>query len=299
MIENKQDTFNGIDCLWLGNEQVRLAVTTRRGPRIVAWGWRDGENLFAELPDVVIGTPPSYSLLGGHRLWYAPEMMETTYLPDDRPLEVEQSGASAMFTAPDDGAGIVKRITVEVLEGLPEVRVAHSLTNVGSAPMKLAPWGISICKIGGVAILPQPKGSTDPHSFLPNRNFSLWTYSDILDERITLGNKATLVLAAPGANNKIGYFNMNGWIGYWTGDTLYTKRFTPQPHSEHPDMGCNAEVYFAEEVIELETLGPMTTLEPGSEITHEEIWRLDRVKAQPASITEQQAVQLAGELGLM
>ena len=73
---------------------------------------------------------------------------------------------------------------------------------------------------------------------------------------------------------KIGYFNHAGWMGYLLGDVFFVKRFTPQPGLPHPDMGCNSEVYVWNRFLEVETLGPLTTLEPGAAIVHVETWEL-------------------------
>lgn len=62
----------GLKCAWITNGQIRLAVTTERGPRGMFFGWQDGPNLFAELPDISIPSKNGpYHLLGGHRLWHA------------------------------------------------------------------------------------------------------------------------------------------------------------------------------------------------------------------------------------
>ncbi|MFV9672187.1 MAG: hypothetical protein ACNYZH_03085, partial [Acidimicrobiia bacterium] len=50
------------------------------GPRIVGLRVSDGENLFAELPELVIERPGGapFRFLGGHRLWLAPEVPAVT-----------------------------------------------------------------------------------------------------------------------------------------------------------------------------------------------------------------------------
>ena len=55
------------------------------GPRITGLRVGDQENLFAELPGLVIERPGEepFRFLGGHRLWLAPEVPAVTYLPDD------------------------------------------------------------------------------------------------------------------------------------------------------------------------------------------------------------------------
>jgi hypothetical protein len=55
---------------------------------------------------------------------------------------------------------------------------------------------------------------------------------------------------------------------------LFVKRFSVEPANKYPDLGCNAEAYVREACVELETLGPLTTLEPGEFITYEETWEV-------------------------
>ena len=70
-------------CAWISNDQIKLAVTTSRGPRGMFLGWQNGPNLFAEILDVTIPSANGpYELLGGHRLWHAPEWSLRTYWPE-------------------------------------------------------------------------------------------------------------------------------------------------------------------------------------------------------------------------
>ncbi|HLO14704.1 MAG TPA: hypothetical protein VK206_07745, partial [Anaerolineales bacterium] len=49
--------FLGQECCLLENDSLRLLVTRSVGPRISAFGFKGGENLFAELPDFVADCP--------------------------------------------------------------------------------------------------------------------------------------------------------------------------------------------------------------------------------------------------
>jgi hypothetical protein len=224
-------------------------------------------------------------------------VLNTTYSPDNDPVQAQiTEEGTATFTAPTDAAGILKQISIEVSEGAPEARVTHTLINNGRWPIQLAPWAITMCRVGGVALLPQPAGPTDPGGFLPNRRFSFWPYSDISDARIALANRVCLIRANPGPNNKIGYRNAHGWFAYLFEGTLFSKRFAPSSTGEYPDHGCNAEFFLSQNVIELESLGPLTRLAPGERIAHEEIWRLDETGAPLQS--EEDAIELAKALQL-
>jgi hypothetical protein len=56
--------------------------------------------------------------------------------------------------------------------------------------------------------------------------------------------------------------------------TLYMKRFPHDSSGEYPDGGATIEVYSSHEFLELENLGPLTTIAPGEEIVYAEDWWL-------------------------
>lgn len=76
---------------------------------------------------------------------------------------------------------------------------------------------------------------------------------------------------------KIGLFCHAGWIGYLLRDVFFVKRFTPQPSLPHPDMHCNCEVCVWNRFLEVETLRPLTRLDPGATVVHVKTWELHRV----------------------
>ncbi|HBY98403.1 MAG: hypothetical protein M5U01_26050 [Ardenticatenaceae bacterium] len=298
MITVEEGEFNGLACVWLSNGQVRLAVTTGRGLRIVLWGWQQGDNIFAELPEFALETPAGlYHFLGGHRLWHAPEALNRTYQPEEWPVAVEITANGARFAAPADGAGIVKEIQLALAAATPRVTVTHMLRNAGLWPVELAPWALSMCRLGGVVLLPQPQGPADPDGLLPNRRFSFWPYSDPTDSRVHLGNQVALVHARPAPRNKLGYRNRHGWVAYWLEGTLFSKQFDPHLDADHPDFGCNTECFLNDSFVELETLGPLVRLAPEAAVSHTEVWRLHADV--PPVATEAEAVAVAGALGLM
>jgi hypothetical protein len=287
--------FKGLACAWLNNGQVEMAVTTGRGPRVVFWGWAGrapGANLMAEVPEFVVR---GFSFLGGHRLWAAPESFERTYRADDAPPTVRERPGGILLTAPPDADGLVKELAVTLAAGAPRATVSHVLRNTGHVALELAPWALSMLRLGGIMILPQPQGSADADGLLPNRRLVLWPYSRVTDPRLQLGDRLIRIHAEPAPANKVGYLSQHGWLAYWLDGTLFSTRFDPQPAASYPDLGCNVECYFDHRFIELETLGPLVRLEPGQETRHVEIWQLDRV-ARPD--TEADAEALARQAAL-
>jgi hypothetical protein len=297
MIDQHVGEFNGMACRWLANGRVRLAITTDRGPRVVFCGVGEGRNLLAETPDFVLPAPGgTLALLGGHRLWYAPEVPDRTYWPDSEPVTVEQLADGARFVAAIDGAGIEKSLTLTLTDNEAEITVAHRLRNTGGATLELAPWALTMVPLGGIALLPQPQGNVDEAGLLPNRFLSLWPYSDPTDPRLRWGNRILLMRGDPGAANKLGYRNAHGWLAHWLAGTLFVKTFPANLDARHPDNGCNTECYVNDTFMEVESLGGLLDLAPGESVEHVERWRFYEHVEEPRD--EEIAVALAARLSL-
>ena len=65
-----------------------------------------------------------------------------------------------------------------------------------------------------------------------------------------------------------------GWVGYLNGDTLFVKRFGYDEGKTYPDNGVNFETFTNEDMLEIESLGPMIKLPPGKTVEHTEHWEL-------------------------
>ena len=223
---------------------------------------------------------------GGHRLWHAPEAMPRTYIPD-APMTVTQLQDGALLEAQiEPGTGIRKQLEIHLSPDQPTVILTHILTNDGMWAVELAPWAITQFRLGGKVILPMPVDITDSARLLHNRQFSLWPYAHINDPRLALGDEFILFdaesLLPP---FKIGYFHPNAWMGYWLDGILFRKVFEGQKQLTYPDNNCNAEMYCNDQFVELETLGPLTRLDPGISVSHVEKWEvLDKIDFLPEDL---------------
>lgn len=271
--------FYGRETIILANEFFRLECLADAGPRIVRLipEWV-GENIFAEDPEAVTQTTyGDFHYLGGHRLWIAPESLERTYIPDDRGGVTAKRIPNGIRLEGDiqPDVHIRKTITVQLSPDRPFVMVKQKIENSGRATIRLAPWAITMMRVHSTAILPQQFGTIDKDGLLPNRNFSLWSYSRWDDSRLKLGDEY-IKIKADGAKPpfKIGYFNPHGWLGYVFEDAFFVKRWGVRRDEEYPDGGCNAEVYTNDRMIELESLGALVNLKPREEIVHTETWEV-------------------------
>jgi hypothetical protein len=258
----------------LENDYLKIEVLTEP-LRIIGLTPAGKPNMLADLNELpAVPTPyGDFHFQGGHRLWHAPEASPRTYVPDTRVILTQLSDGVLLESETEPGTGIRKQIEIHLTSDQPSVTITHILINDGMWPVELAPWAITQFRLGGTVILPMAVGNADPAGLLHNRQFSLWPYARFNDPRLNLGDEFILFTAdALLPPFKIGYYNPHGWIAYWLDGILFRKAFDADKKLSYPDNNCNAEMYCNDQFVELESLGPLTRLDPGTSIAHVEKW---------------------------
>jgi hypothetical protein len=230
--------------------------------------------MFARLgPEVVIKHPDSgiYRFRGGHRLWAGPEVPAITYAPDDHPCRVTSGSDRVVVTALPDKAGLAKVLEVSLADG--RLIVDHLISNAGTNPVSIAPWGITQFRLGGVALI--PIGTEVVHDpFQADSSLVIWPYTDLTDPRLSWRRQAAIVEGTPGPAFKVGSGPDPGRIGYLFDRLLFIKEVLPAGIGDYSDRGAVAQVYVEKSFCELESVGPVAALDPGSSVSHREIWEV-------------------------
>ncbi|MFN8007838.1 MAG: hypothetical protein U0V70_12580 [Terriglobia bacterium] len=266
------------NCYRLSNGTVELIVTTDVGPRIIRFAFIGGDNILGEYPDPSIKTELGvWKLYGGHRLWAAPEATPRTYAPDSSPIEYQIEGKETirLIQRADPKTGLEKEMTVTLSAEGSRVRVHHRLTNRNLWEIQLAPWAVTIFRLG-LTILPQEPYRSHDQALLPARPLVLWHYTDLGDSRFRIGKKFFLVKPNEAIHEpqKIGIANKQEWAAYWKNKTLFIKRSEYKEGASYPDYGSSMEVYTESAFMEIETLAPLQKLEPNQSAEHVETWAL-------------------------
>lgn len=251
--------------------------------------------MFAELPNFVTELPDGgvFHFYGGHRLWVAPESLETTYIPDDSPVDISPLENGLQVTQPvQPQTGLQKSLDI-LLTGGTQIVIKHRITNHQLQPVSCAPWAITQFKTGGVAMLPQARHDA---GVLPNRSLAMWSYTDMSNPNVIWGREYILVNAQMESPFKVGFPNPRGWLAYWLDGALFVKRAEYDPQAAYYDFGSSSECYCNDKFLELETLAPVTTITPGGTATHVETWDLHKDIERPQN--EKDAQTLVEELGL-
>jgi len=282
--------FDGYSCNKLENNKAALWITREVGPRIMGLSLRGKENLMAVLPDAkipVIGAA-DFSLRGGHRLWYGPENPLTTYITDDQPLDITSVGNGLKFTQPvDDPTGIQKSLHVVLDENQALITLDHKLANLGDSDFELAPWAITMLRPGGVGFIPLQDDFEDKSGLLPNRQLVFWPYTEINSPYLKINDRAVSIRASMTEGTlKVGSSNPHNWLAYALDGVLFVKRSEYQKRANYLDLGASSQIYCNPDVIELETLGPVSNLKPGDSVEHQEIWQIYQEDDWPPDVSD-------------
>lgn len=265
--------------------RLEIGVATGFGPRIVGFAPVDGANLFAELGDRGIDLQDGRRFVfgGGHRLWLAPEVPETTYEPDDVSVSVEQD--SDMVEVSGVVAGVRKTIRILPLADRSSVRVEHTIESLLDEPLEIAPWAITQVRPGGTALLPIGTGSSDPHGLQATSAVVGWPYTDWDALAADASGGVLHIVGERTTPTKVGVALERGWMAYVTEGWLFVKCAAVAPSTI--DRGATGQVYACADFVELETLGSPKALAKGATVTHREEWHL---RPAPGSLEEAAAL---------
>jgi hypothetical protein len=277
--------FAGHEAIQIDAGAVRLMATTSVGPRVLGLLTDDGRNHLAVLPEMTLDCPGSgpIHLRGGSRLWAAPEDPRVTYRPDDDPVGVEEIvDGVKLSTRPDAVAGTSREIDIRVT-GPERLTFDYRVFNRSDRPQRLAAWAITMMAPLGRAWLPLLTEPFDRGGFQGQRNIVLWSYARDDDPRFFIHEHALEVRAAvladqpPDSFFKVGTSLRRGWVAHWREGLLLVKRAGHDESRSYADMGASGQLFSHHDFTELETLGPLTDLEPGQAAVHREEWEIHLV----------------------
>ncbi len=272
----------------ISNGVISTIVSVQIGPRIVRYGYVDSQNFIhcnrAGFPDHkndktytdFFGEGRHWETMGGHRIWLAPETYPETYTPDDKPCEYTVTEHGAIFTyAEDTEVGAAKQLEIKMDPDDTNMQVIMRIKNISNDVKRFAVWGISVCNRGGTLVVPFNDNDT---GLIPNRKVALWPYTDMSSDIFHWGkNYFTIKQKHTGEEYtaKIGFDSNCGTVYYVLNDEILCKRFeTFHPNAEYPDCGSSLESYICNEMIEIESLGPLKDIAPNETNEHIELWSL-------------------------
>ncbi|MGN1121966.1 MAG: hypothetical protein ACI4RV_06330 [Eubacteriales bacterium] len=272
-------------CVCIDNGVMELYVTVDIGPRIIKLNLKGKENMmfndeklaiYHDEPNLkdMFGADARWYIYGGHRFWISPEKHPETYYPDNEPVAYDIKENVFTFYAPKQiFTGWQETMIVTVSESKAEASVEHVLTNMSERTQTGAIWGLNVTDKGGKAYVAQ---ATEDTGLLANRTLMLWPYNVMTDKRFYMDDTYVGLAQETDAKAafKIGVNNTRGKAVCVNHGTAFCISTDYIPGAVYPDNGCSCEMYSCANFLEVETLSPLYTLNPGESCRHTEHWSL-------------------------
>lgn len=288
----ERDYENYGRCVHITNGIIEVIVTIDVGPRIVRFGFVNGENmLYNDLErklvtdgdsyEDVFGAGSKFYAYGGHRLWLSPESNPDTYYPDNEPVVYGILPDGVSFTpARQKNNNMQLGFEVMMNEDATDIMIVHSAKNQSKETKTLALWAVTMLAPGGLQIIPQNHSDDE---LLPNRVLILWPYTQITDSRVFWGKKYITIQHDEAYDHpfKLGLDNLQGWSAYVNHDVALVKRYVHNMQAAYPDFGSSYETYLNKEFVQMETLSPLYEIQPGEGIRHVENLTLFKINNAP------------------
>ncbi|MGF7144533.1 hypothetical protein HNQ56_002964 [Anaerotaenia torta] len=276
MVKVELCEYNGWkDCVRISNDRIEVIAATQIGPRVLRFAFLGGNNIFYEKAGQQgLTGGDEWRIYGGHRLWHGPQIGFRPNEPDNERISYELLKDGVVLTGNRETlSGMRKQLTIRIPSDGAEVEVLHEIRNQTVWPVELTAWALSVMAGGGLAIWPNTKRDT---GFLPNQALVTWPYTNLEDSRLNICKDYIALKQDSRVEDwfKAGTGNVEGWAAYLLEQTVFLKKYKHIMDANYSDMGSSFEIYTDLEIIELESLSPITKLKPGENLRHRESWRL-------------------------
>jgi hypothetical protein len=279
------------NCYRITNGEIEAIVTGDVGPRIIRFAFVGGQNLFKEFAyQLGKSGEEKFQLRGGDRVWKAPEDPVATWAPDNVAVEIQTTATGLIAREPVEPlTKLQKEIEVRMAESGTGMTVIHRITNRGLFPLRFSAWALTMMAPGGVAVSGFPPRGKHPINLEATNPLVMWAYTNLADPRWKFTKKYLTLRQDPNdaEAQKLGMFNAETWAAYLLNGEAFVKRTKADAAKTYPDFGCSFETFTNNEFLEIETLGPMTEVQPGQRVEHTEHWMLFR-DVKPNALTEEE-----------
>ncbi|MCE9598054.1 MAG: hypothetical protein K8S54_08805 [Spirochaetia bacterium] len=282
--------YKGWKSIEVTNDTIEFVIPLQIGIRLLHLALNsDHENcLFERSTDSGKTNSSEWLLYGGHRLWFAPEDLKTSYMPDNSPISYSRIPEGLRCSESISPVTGIQKEMDFIFESANKLRVVHRAHNKTNESCSLSLWPITAFA-GGTATLPLPQSKRVLNA---SGAIVLWPYTRPNDPRISYSNEESagqtgqsqtqlsvqIEQRAGSKPLKIGLaHDANGPLELnWQRGSLFFRKSFQRMSGTYPDFGSCIECYTNHELIELETLGPETRCPPGASVEHQEIWELWR-----------------------
>ncbi len=278
-MEIKDVIWKGLKALSIDHGNCRMVILSDFGPRIAFWGKKTGENLL--FWDSENRGRKEWKLRGGHRVWLTTpgaDESEMTYSPDNETCSVEQGEKGLRIWGALDKTNMTRRgIGIEAGEG-DRLYVTSLGENAGDMLLSCGLWALTCTLPEEGSSYEFPLGDGSGWDTFKSVQFRKWGPCEgrFGDEQFQISRDKLRVKPAGIQAKQMFCIPKGEGLMLNKKRPNFRKKAVYERQACYPE-GCNWALYIGPDnfMVEMETMGPFTTLKPGEILEHGELWSLE------------------------
>ncbi|MCF7853280.1 MAG: hypothetical protein K9N51_00670 [Candidatus Pacebacteria bacterium] len=288
-------TFEGLNAVEVMTDSLRLVAVTDFGPRIAFLGKPNGTNVFLWEPGK--RKRKDWDLRGGHRVWVTrpgADECEDTYATDNDPCDVQVMDNGFRVVGAENKVNATRRGIEVTMRDDCTLDVDNFVVNTGSLLYSGGVWALTCTIPTDDCRYCVPVGDGTAWDNFTMVHFREWAgqgQGGFNDDQFVVGSDL-VTLVPRGIENKKMLQSHTGIVAFSDAinDVTFAKKVGYDRARPYP-LNTNIALYVGPDnfMVEMETMGPETTLKPGDELHHIETWRfVDGARAldDAASVTQ-------------
>lgn len=286
------------DCIELNNGTTKAVLCPAAGGRILfygiddrnilylppgneGWVW-DGKSSAAPMHAGRCDVGPEHILPRRNLLWQG---RWTGQIIGDRQAVLESQD--------DPSTGIRLKRTFELSASSSQLKFTQTIINVSSKPIETCHWSRTFAQGKGLCLIPVSQPGRFPQHYVRYDAPSKVINFAADDPNIKLVDDCLLIQDHP-LYPKLGFDSHRGWLAYCSPQNLlFVKRFPTYPDRAYNEIaGLTISVWYpADDMVELEPIGPREYLTPGQSSQFTETWYLADFQYPESKVVSTQAIK--------
>ena len=267
------------DCVYLENTDTRVVLGPHMGGRVLEYAYQ-GENTLMLDPrqngwTYKAGDRPRMGPSGG-RFDVGPENKMTKH-PNIwfGPWTAEVTGpySGKMTSVADSDSGLLLEREFTLSPDSTQLTCKQIIHNISDQELRCCHWSRTFGKGHGICVVPLSPYSKFPKKYIMYGPGPVMNYMP--DDPHILVDEAFLIMYDAPERPKLGIDSHEGWFAYLMPNNLMlVKQYPTFPNRVYNEMaGITISLWYLKEyVCELEPIGPMEVLEPGTSASFMETW---------------------------
>jgi hypothetical protein len=274
-----QDGYDA--CVELSNASTRVVLDPNLGGRVLRYELH-GKNILHEDPSkngklhepgTEFGHPPAGRIDIGPQ-WISPKRPALFLGAWEARITDHRQAVMTSMQDTSTGVQLTRYFTLDAESS--HLQIRQVIRNVSDDTVRYCYWGRSFAKGGGISLTPLNPHSRYPRGYLVHGPGLVMDFMPADEEHVRIRDGILEILGPP-ARPKFGMDSYPGWLAYISQDhLLFVKKFPVYSHRVYGEMaGYTTSIWYnKEEMVEIEPLGPLEIMAPGTSSEFTVDWHL-------------------------